>query len=99
MIDLIFTNIIDIKASGTLSVTIADHLPIYIIKKKSKEKPKKVIVKKRNYKTYNAVDFTNLIESDWRWANYWAITDCNNFHGRCRYLISNSYCDIPEGYT
>ena len=74
MIDLIFTNIIDIKASGTLSVTIADHLPIYIIKKKSKEKSKKVIVKKRNYKTYNAVDFTNLIESDWRWANYWAIT-------------------------
>ena len=39
-IDLVFTNMEHIKESGTLNMSISDHLPTYFMKKKDKSKPR-----------------------------------------------------------
>ena len=50
-----------------ISLYIADRLPIFIVKEKIKEKLNGVIVERKNYKDYNKVGFTDLVEDDWKW--------------------------------
>ena len=71
IIDLIFTNIIDISDTGVLNCIISDHLPTYIIRKKMRQKYTKVRVIKRRYKGYDAGIFGLHVERDWRWQYFW----------------------------
>ena len=52
-IDLTFKDLIDIKECGTLNINMSDHLPVYVIKRKSRKKILKHHVYGRSYKNYD----------------------------------------------
>ena len=70
-IDLIFTDMSHISESGVLPISISDHLPIYVIKKKSRPSKSFHVTEGRSYKNYNKEQFIELIMMDGRWENYW----------------------------
>ena len=77
IIDLLFTTLpIDLVVSvGTDSkVLISDHLPVYIIKKKSREHHPKRKLQVRKKALYNSDYYKNILLADSAWQNYW----CNN---------------------
>ena len=74
-IDLIFTNMEYIQNSGTLDVSISDHLPTFIIKKKSKYQATNTIFQGRSYSKYNVEQFQHDIRNHELWESYW---DRNN---------------------
>ena len=70
-IDLVLTDMSFISESGVLPVAISDHLPIYLIKKKTRPIKTFDLIKGRSYKRYNKDIFVNLIKTDGRWAEFW----------------------------
>ena len=70
-VDLIYTNNPSFMKTGTLDLNISDHLPIYIIRKKTKVKPVTSEFTGRTYKKYskeglglrmNSIDWTSLFD-------------------------------------
>ena len=74
-IDLVLTDMSFIDESGVLPVAISDHLPIYLIKKKTRPIKSFKLIKGRTYKQYNKNNFVDLIKTDGRWAEYWNPTN------------------------
>ena len=65
-IDLIFTDISNIMDSGVINYNISDHLPIYLIKKKIRNKIVKKNVAGRSYLRYDREVFKRLLHlQDW----------------------------------
>ena len=71
-IDLLFTDIENVSDSGTIEYDISDHLPIYLVKKKTRNKIRKKIATGRSYlhnnreafnRTFNSFDW-NIFESN-----------------------------------
>ena len=56
-LDLIFTNMNHIISSGTLDVAISDHIPVFLIKKKQKQKSTSSFIKARSFANYNKQSF------------------------------------------
>ena len=48
-IDLIFTNIVHVKTCGVVDHPIADHLPVYVIKKRPRENYTNYFLKRQNF--------------------------------------------------
>ena len=73
LIDLIFTTLPPelTTESGTLDVLISDHLPVYVVKKKKRERHSLTEITIRNDKLYNAEIFRNIILTDMRWRHFW----------------------------
>ena len=66
LIDLIFKTLppeLTIE-SGTLDVLISDHLPVYVVKKKKRERHSLTQITIRNDKLYNVEIFKNIILTD-----------------------------------
>ena len=65
-IDLLFTDIQNITDSGTINYNISDHLPIFLIKKKARNKIIKRDVFGRSYLRYDREIFNSLLQlQDW----------------------------------
>ena len=67
-IDLIITDCPYVNCVGTLNVNMSDHLPIYLIRKKVREKVLKLVLKLwgRSYRRYESNRFKrSIIEADW----------------------------------
>ena len=65
-IDLLYTDTLNIIDSGVINYNISDHLPIYLVRKKSRNKVKKNNVEGRSYLRYDSEMFTRLLSSmDW----------------------------------
>ena len=60
-IDLIFTNCMYVSEQGTLNTNFSDHLPVYYIKKKTRNNNKKTEVFGRSYTNYDQL----LPEMNW----------------------------------
>ena len=78
LIDLIFTNIRYISKSGTLSEPVADHLPIYMVKKRPRDNHTKCVIYKRDFKHYRTEDFTVILSADWEWNSFWLVKNDPN---------------------
>ena len=77
LIDLILTNINNIRLKGTIDLSISDHLPVYIVIKKVK-KPKKILtVKGRSFRNYNIDKYQQTILKDNKWKTFWLSPDVN----------------------
>ena len=74
-IDLIFTNIEYIQSSGTLDVSISDHLPTFLIKKKDKSKTSFSKFDGRSYVNYDINNFQYDIKTHPLWYTFWEIDD------------------------
>ena len=70
-IDLICTNMEYIISKGTLDIHISDHLPVFIIKKKEKDRPQKSSFIGRSYTKYNKIDYQYDIRNHIGWRNFW----------------------------
>ena len=57
--------------SGVLPVSISDHLPIYVIKKKDRPLTSFKTIKGRSYTHYNKDLLADLLLVDGRRASYW----------------------------
>ena len=65
-IDWIITNCQYVDNVGVLNDLLSDHFPIYVIRKKARDKIKKVMKSIRNFKNYNEEHFHNLfLQIDW----------------------------------
>lgn len=58
-IDLIFSNMKHVSLTGTVECHISDHLPIFLIKKKTKESKQFEEITVRNYKDLDILEFQN----------------------------------------
>ena len=74
-LDLIFTNMEHIISSGVLDIAISDHLPVFLIKKKSKTPSCSVPTKARSYINYDKQTFQENIKSHPKWENFWQIQE------------------------
>ena len=70
-IDLIFTDMTYISESGILPISISDHLPVYLIKKKSRPVKSFRKIKGRSYKNYDKDLFGELLMLDKGWGEFW----------------------------
>ena len=65
-IDLLFTDTDNITEAGVINYNISDHLPIYMIKKKSRNKIRKTSRTGRSYLHYREEVFNRLLsQADW----------------------------------
>ena len=65
-IDLLFTDMSNIIKTGTINYNISDHLPIYLIKKKIRNKVSKIDVVGRPYLRYDKGVFDGTLKNqDW----------------------------------
>ena len=66
-IDLLFTDLPDVLESGVINYNISDHLPVFLVKKKIRNKIIKKETVGRSYLHYDREVFLRLLEnSDWR---------------------------------
>ena len=66
-IDLIFTDILDICKAGVINYNISDHLPVFLIKKKIRNKIRKRETRGRSYLHYDKEVFLRMLDNhDWR---------------------------------
>ena len=67
LIDLILTNAKYISSSGTLEHYISDHQPVYVVKKKGRDRRPKVEFEGRSYKDFDQSVFREELQSgDWK---------------------------------
>ena len=76
-LDLIFTNMDYINASGILNINISDHLPVFIIKKKSKNPSDKTNIRCRSYVNYDKQKFQENIKRNNKWRDFWNTEETN----------------------
>ena len=74
IIDLIFTNIVCISKSGVIDHPIADHLPVYLVKKRPRENKASHFITRRNFKNYDREKFTKAVSNHWKWNEFWMVT-------------------------
>ena len=86
-IDLILSNMSTVSDAGVLSHMIADHFPIYIVKKKERNDKQFVYSFGRSYKNYNKDNFQNLIETYIKWRSFWNKTNDPNILWDLMYSI------------
>ena len=77
-IDLILSNMSKVNDSGVIPHLIADHFPIYIVKKKDRNDKRFVHSFGRSYKHYNKEMFQNLIQTIMKWRSFWNKTNDPN---------------------
>ena len=66
VLDLIYTDSPHITEAGVININVSDHLPIFLIRKKNREKIKKKQVRGRSYKRYDSAIFIReLINCNW----------------------------------
>ena len=71
MIDLIFSNLSYIAETGVLNNQISDHLPVYLIRKKSREDKLFTKTWGRSMKNCNIDLYQSVISTDKRWRFFW----------------------------
>ena len=76
-IDLIFTNADHITLCGTLADQISDHMAVFVIKKKTREKIKYKKIRGRTYKAYDSEILTTLLSHE-SWFAFYESNDPNN---------------------
>ena len=69
-LDLIFTNMNHVLSSGTLDISISDHLPVFLIKKKLKQKSTSSLIKARSFANYDKQTFQEDILYHSKWADF-----------------------------
>ena len=66
IIDWIYTDSINISQSGTLNINMSDHLPVFLVRKKNRNKIEKHKTQGRSYLRYNKDIFGRLLaQQDW----------------------------------
>ena len=73
-IDLLYTDISNISESGVLNYDIRDHFPIYLVKKKTRNKITRKLATGRSYLHYDKDVFTRLFNA-LNWGQFNASTD------------------------
>ena len=77
-IDLVFSNMTMVAESRVMSTMIADHFPIYIVKKKDRNDKCFIYSLGRSYKNYNTEVFQDLIRSNIKCRSFWIRTNTPN---------------------
>ena len=75
MIDLIFVDMSYISESGVLLDMIADHFPIYLVMKKTRNLKAHKFMKGRTYKSYHPDIFQEMLINDCNWVRFWAVVE------------------------
>ena len=70
-IDLLYTDMLNIIDSGVINHNISDHLPIYLVRTKSRNKVKKNNVEGRSYLRYDSEMFTRPMD----WSQFDTVTN------------------------
>ena len=103
LIDLLLTDCNHVVESGVLDISISDHLPIYYIKKKSRECNPKKSIKGRTYRNYVKEDYQHDIVNDERWRDFWNEPyDVNMLWETINSIIvdhANYYCPVVNMYV
>ena len=72
-IDLIWTDMSNVCASGIIDIHLSDHLPIYVVKKKEREQKEFKYIIGRSYKNYVKEDFQWDILDHYDWEIFWNV--------------------------
>lgn len=73
-LDLIYTNSVHIKSSGTWEISLSDHKPTYVIRKKVRSKIKRVPFECRSFQRYVKEDF-QMDLSDYNCGEFFLLED------------------------
>ena len=71
LIDLMLTDCMHVSTSVVFDICISDHLPIYYVRKKPRERNPKKVIYGRSYKKYVVEDYQTDITDDVRWGSFW----------------------------
>ena len=59
-----------ISKSGTIDKAVSDHPPVYMIRKKPRERHENLATRGRSYTDYNKVNYQNTIRNDVCWIDF-----------------------------
>ena len=83
-----------VSDAGVMSHMIADHFPIYIVKKKVRNDKSFVYSFGRSYKNYNKLVFQDLISTNIKWRSFWNKTNDPNTLWEVMLLIIIEAIDV-----
>ena len=86
LIDLLFTNMTHVKSSGVLKDVISDHLPIFVQKKKDREKQEFEYISDRSYANYDKNVYQRDILENNLWHLFWH-TDTSDVELLWEYML------------
>ena len=98
IIDLILTNSKHIQISGVLPVNVSDHMPVYIVRKKVKDKYPKIEFEGRSYYRFDEETFTDLLlREDWTFVyeNRSLDETWDGFYKKVENILDD-YCPIKK---
>ena len=84
-LDWVYATTPYMASAGTLNYNISDHLPVYIVRKKKRNKIEKITVRGRSYNRYDTVEFQRLLANS-NWNDFdrtddpnqlWSELECN----------------------
>ena len=76
IIDHVYTNSCNILFCEPLSISVSDHLPIALVRKKQCSVSKNVEFSGRSYLKYS-IDNLRIMLSDYHWHDFYLLTDVN----------------------
>ena len=76
IIDHVYTNSCNILFCEPLSISVSDHLPIALVRKKQRSVSKNVEFSGRSYLKYS-IDNLRIMLNDFHWHDFYSLTDVN----------------------
>ena len=103
VIDLILTDCVHVSDSGVLNIYISDHLPVYYVRKKSRERNTKKMVTGRSYKKNVKTDYQNDVRDHINWEDYWIngqnVNQLWDVFGIIWYACADVHCPVVKMYV
>ena len=103
LIDIMLTDCNQVSNSGILDIYISDHLPIYYVRKKGRERNPKKVIGGRSYKHYVKEDYQHDIINDVRCRDFWDLhTDVDALWSLIHEIIdehANYHCPMVDMYV
>ena len=93
-IDLALSNMTMVSEAGVLQHMIADHFPIYLVKKKLRNDKSFTYSFGRSYKNYDKTIFQDLISTNMKWRSFWNKTNDPNTLWEVMLLIITEAIDV-----
>lgn len=98
ILDLIFTNSKYIQSCGTWDLSLSDHQPVYIVRKKARVKIQRTTFTCRNFFNYDKGQFRNDL-SEYDWGPFFLLKDPNeawSFLYRVLNTLADKHCPYKE---
>ena len=93
-LDLILSNMTMVSQWGVYDFALSDHHPVFIIKKKMRNRKEYRYIKGRSYRKFNSEEFRVLLSNNDKWNDYWSFGNPNDAWKLMKSIILESLDEL-----